>query len=317
MVNTKTNTNLEVNLNTNLNTKASTEALSHHKTHTSHKLKAKKRSDSMLNYMNEFSRRKNNNHFSVETVEQNVEQINDQAPAKTTKPAAKAKKSKPEPKKATKPVVVKENPDVIVDTEENLNLIMEGWLRVSTPQLKNINRFPVITLPDKTQHQIPTQRDYFRVNESYDPMRNPNSAPSPFYFWMRLSFKNLYYSLSKDSINVVGNIPAGDIQAASVLKEYARSNKCFSVDDAQNKEWTLCAQSVKERNEWVCKIKALKKQDSETLCIKRLMNDEAIVIEKKVMQPIILIPQASPMCNENFTYEQNGNDWVCDCKEGI
>jgi len=213
-------------------------------------------------------------------------------------------------------IVHPKNPDVIVEHEHTLDLVKEGWLKVSTPQFKNINRFPKITLPDDTQHEIPTERDYFRINEGFDPANNPESAPSPFYFWGRLSYRNLYYALSHNSINVVGTIPVDDIQTANVLKDFARSKNCFNVFDYTKRDWVLCAENINERNSWVCKIRALKKIESEQVCIKKLIADEAIVVEKKVTQPIILIPLASPMCNENFDYEQNGRDWVCDCKEG-
>jgi len=208
------------------------------------------------------------------------------------------------------------NPDVIMEREASLSLIKEGWLKISSPQLKNIIRFPTITLPDLTEHDIPIETYDFRVNEGYDPERNPNSGPTPFFFWFRLSYRNIYYSLARDSLNVLGNIPVSEIKTASVLVDFARSKNCFKIVDKGARDWILCAETIDERNKWVCKIQALKKLRSESLCLTGLLSDEAIVIEKKVMQPIILIPIASPMCNENFNYEQNGRDWVCDCKEG-
>jgi carbonic anhydrase len=30
-----------------------------------------------------------------------------------------------------------------------------------------------------------------------------------------------------------------------------------------------------------------------------------------------MVPLPSPTCNENWNYERNGDDWVCDCKEGV
>jgi len=37
---------------------------------------------------------------------------------------------------------------------------------------------------------------------------------------------------------------------------------------------------------------------------------------KKVLQPVIMIPFASPMCNENYNYNSLGVEWECDCKDG-
>jgi len=235
----------------------------------------------------------------------------------TRKKSADDKKDIQVKKNRTKIIIKRGNPDIYMEDQNVLNIVKQGWLKVSTPHLKNLNKFPKIVLPDETEHEIPTQNDYFRVNEGYDPVRNPDSAPTPFYFWMRLSFRNLYYSVSKDSINVLGNIPVEDIVTAKVVKDYSREPNCFEVIDNFKKDWILCAETRQERNLWVCKIKSLKNQISEALCLKNIASDEAIVVEKKVTQPIILIPQASPMCNEDFNYEQNGDDWVCDCREGI
>lgn len=36
---------------------------------------------------------------------------------------------------------------------------------------------------------------------------------------------------------------------------------------------------------------------------------------KRVNQPIIMIPEPSRFCNENWTYEQKGDNWECKCSE--
>jgi len=39
--------------------------------------------------------------------------------------------------------------------------------------------------------------------------------------------------------------------------------------------------------------------------------------ERRVSQPIILIPQANRFCNDDWNYEAKGLDWECDCKDGM
>ncbi len=42
------------------------------------------------------------------------------------------------------------------------------------------------------------------------------------------------------------------------------------------------------------------------------------IIKKRIInQPIIIIPVPSPMCNEKWDYSSHGEDWQCDCVEGI
>ncbi len=42
-----------------------------------------------------------------------------------------------------------------------------------------------------------------------------------------------------------------------------------------------------------------------------------LVIDDKVIEPIILIPLPSKQCNEGWTYLNNGKDWSCSCSEGL
>lgn len=207
------------------------------------------------------------------------------------------------------------NPNVILEKADELSLLKEGWAKVSSPQFKNINLFPHLNRPDNTKHPIPQVRNYFRVNQFFDPVRNKDSGPGPYFFWFRLSKKNLYYSISKSSLNVVGGIKLVNIENAEPLKDFDDSDKCFVVMDNIGSDWTVCAETKKDRNQFVCKIKAAKKLDDEDSCLTKVLNDETVV-EKKILQPIIMLPKASNMCNQGFSYKSNGSDWECDCKEG-
>lgn len=209
-----------------------------------------------------------------------------------------------------------ENPDVIMEDAKNLHMLKQGWLQISSPDLKNTLRYPKLNLPDLNEHEIPTEKNYFRVNEGFDPLRNPHSGPGPFYFWFRLSWRNLYYSLGKNNINVVGAMPIKNIQDATRLDDFHRNTHCLKIFDVEHMEWVLCGQTSEIRNAWLCKIRAVKKFEDEKTCLQGIAESPAIV-ERKVTQPIILLPQASRMCNENFNYEQHGMDWECDCKEGM
>jgi hypothetical protein len=71
---------------------------------------------------------------------------------------------------------------------------------------------------------------------------------------------------------------------------------------------------------WICKIKEiLGYNDKQCLNNNASVNVQAapVIVEKTVTQPIILIPLASPKCNENWDYNSKGSDWNCECSEGI
>jgi len=135
---------------------------------------------------------------------------------------------------------------------------------------------------------------------------------------MRLSKRNMFYSVSKDSINIKGSLAFTEIRDATPLPDFSRSDECFTVDDAQRKEWTLCAESAKLRNKWVCMIKYILNKEELNICLANLDADENLpVVVHKITKPMIMIPLASPMCNEDFNYHELGSDWECDCREGI
>lgn len=210
------------------------------------------------------------------------------------------------------------NPDILVEHESSLNLVHRGWLKVSTPSFTQGKLYPKITLPNWNENDIPTERNFFRVNNAFSVFEmNENSPPGPFYFYMRLSKRNLFYGNSKDSIEIVGNIAFKDVRDAISLPNFARQDECFVVDDIKAQQWTLCAETVPKRNQWVCIIRDLLRKEDLQTCLKRLNADADVPeIVQHITQPIITIPLASPMCNEDYNYNELGADWECECREG-
>jgi hypothetical protein len=217
--------------------------------------------------------------------------------------------------KAKAPHKAISDPFIFLKSDKSLDLIHQGWLRVSHPNLKNLNRYPRINLPNWQQQEIPTGDNFFRKNHSYQG-KSENGPPTNEYFWMRLTKRNFFYSLSKDSISAVEAMPIKEFKTAVILKDYARDNKCFKVIDRKSLNWVLCARTVDERNTWVCRIKELLRQADYLTCSKVVLSDDIPVITKKIFQPVIMLAQASPMCNENFDYKSLGANWECDCREG-
>jgi len=76
--------------------------------------------------------------------------------------------------------------------------------------------------------------------------------------------------------------------------------------------WKLCANSLEERNNWVCAIQKALGQ----ICNLDISKIE-VIKRKIVKQPVIIIPVPAPMCNEKWDYSSHGEDWQCDCSEGF
>lgn len=198
-----------------------------------------------------------------------------------------------------------------------IQILQTGWLKVSTTMFKHTGRFPPIVLPNGKQIKIKVNRQYFRINQAFAPAaNNGNLPPGKKYFWFRLSGKNLYYSMTRDDINVLGVVSVKNIVDSYPNKKLINEKNCFRVLDREGRGWTLCAQSHALRNKWICAIKNILGLPDKKCIIKTLADHKPTVITKKVNQPILLIPLPSPKCNENWDYQSKGLDWNCECSEG-
>ena len=226
--------------------------------------------------------------------------------------AKKAKKAKKGKKRKTKIIKIKRK-----KFSDPIKVLKSGWLKVSTTMFKHTGRFPPIVLPDGKEIKILVNRKYFRINQAYKPGQDSQkSPPKKKYFWFRLSGKNLYYSMTTNDINVLGVVSVKNIADSYPSKNISSEKNCFKVLDREGRDWTLCAENLKSRNSWICKIKDMLGLPDKTCIIKDLADNNATFLTRIVKQPIILIPLPSPKCNESWDYASKGGDWNCECSDG-
>ena len=204
-----------------------------------------------------------------------------------------------------------------------------GWLKISSKVFTNLRRYPKIIIPGKKIHNIIVDTNYFRLNDEYS--RYSKSIPHHRDFWFRLSGRLLYYSNRKEDINVLDSIYIKNIKSVLSISNYSKNTNCFKINDIRQQTFKICAHTIEEKVEWICKIKEILRKPKEVACggtyVKKPTqkpieeNNEIATLEKtyvtqKVNQPLIIIPQASRKCNEKWDYSNKGNDWECKCSEG-
>ena len=220
------------------------------------------------------------------------------APAGPAAPAAPALQAKPS------------NPN---------ELILSDWFMISSPAFNNKTLFPDVVLPNGTISAISTDPEFFRINQVYD-ISKPDQGPTNKHFWFRLSGANIYYSLSKSDINILGAFKIAEI---TLISNYAESytgmlkTYCFSVVDDNRIRWRMCTTNEKVSKAWVCRIKDILNLKDENCLKNDDVKDQTNYVDRNITQPIIIIPLPSPICNENWNYQRNGEDWACECKEGL
>ena len=201
--------------------------------------------------------------------------------------------------------------------KDPIKVLHAGWLQVSSTMFRNPGRFPPITLPSGKTLTIKTNKEFFRINTDFNKsVKSNNSPPSKLYFWMRLSGKNIYYSSNKKDINILGNISVKNVIDAYKSDEYSKDSLCFKVHDREDRRWKLCAETMNDRNKWICKIKQVLGLEDRTCRVSNIDKSDGKLIVKTIIQPTILIPLASHTCNDNWDFKLKGQDWECDCKEG-
>jgi carbonic anhydrase len=199
---------------------------------------------------------------------------------------------------------------------EKLKVDLENWLQISSPEFRNAEKFPTITLPDYSTKKIKITNENFRINESYDSTKTgPENPPDELYFYFRISDKNIYYSADKSSLQVIGSIALKRL--VGVTPDRKPTSTCFEVSDQDNNQWKLCSETREVRQKWVCLIQKILGVDDETCKEGPAGPDSNIIVQDdKVLDPVILIPLPSEECNEGWTYKSKGTDWECECKDG-
>lgn len=263
-----------------------------------------------------------NSHSAAEIKISSSVKLTTSNKVKSTNKAASKVQSTKKPKKYNKKLKKKKKIIRIKRKtfKDPIAIIRTGWLKISAKMFTKTNKFPPIILPNGKKIKIKINQSYFRLNEAFvKGTSNPNLPPKRKYFWFRLSGKHLYYSMTKNDINILGDIPLKNIITSYASQDSKNEHNCFKVVDRESRNWKLCAETLKLRLKWVCKIKEILGY-SDKQCLYRNANVNVsaapIVVEKKVTQPIILIPLASPKCNDNWDYNSKGSDWNCECSEG-
>ena len=113
----------------------------------------------------------------------------------------------------------------------------------------------------------------------------------------------------------MGVITVSHIIDADAQDDFSKNSNCFKVRDRTNTNWMLCAANLVLRDKWVCKIKDILGLDISECKVTKLDNANGITY-KDIIKPIIYIPMASKVCNENWNYTGKGVDWNCQCAEG-
>jgi len=205
-----------------------------------------------------------------------------------------------------------------VKTEPNKNteILIEDWFMISSFAFHDSDKFPPIKMNDDTYVAIKTDQKNFRINHGFNYFEEKDKPPSKKFFWLRLSGLNLYYSTSKCDLNILGVISVSHLESITELSIEIEENYqilCFRVNDNFDEIWKICGMKEESVKIIYCNLNNML-DTKEKFCSYERVNDEKI---KSIIQPLIIIPKPSRKCNQGWNYNLKGNDWECDCSEGM
>jgi carbonic anhydrase len=208
---------------------------------------------------------------------------------------------------------------------EGTQILLEDWLKVSSPSIRSSLRYPEIVLPNNDRKSVNSTHNFFRWNSLFKVGKEGEDPLDELYFYFRLSKNFFYYTATKTDLNILGIIPIEFVQA--ITKEIKDERivegreKCFTLQMNDGQDYVICGKDIPTINKFLCKIKAILLLPLDYFCnagnkLEKLDTPPAEPIVRNITQPFIMIPLPSKVCNENWDYTSKGSNWECTCTEG-
>ena len=185
------------------------------------------------------------------------------------------------------------NYSLVLDLNSNTDLT--SWLSISSESFK-----------DRSPIKLPSGNfEYFKY-DSFNRRLNQITNNVIFFFQFKAGY--IYYSNNDKDSNILDSI---------YVKHIANSDNvlCFDVWDYSDFKYNICSNDKLYKLRWLCTLQNyFNYQSLDKQCMTSDNNNDILI--KYTTQPIIIIPESSPLCNEIWDYKQMGTDWQCLCKEG-
>lgn len=171
------------------------------------------------------------------------------------------------------------NPVVHVGaTKGKGHIVLNDWLEISSKTFKNI--YGEIHMGFHGDNiNIRTDSSEFRINDAFGKDKNKNNQPpTEEFFWFRLTKDLVFYSSTKQDLNLLGGMKIVDIVEAEPEKKGPNGEFCFVITDSSNHDWQICSHHELVRNQWFCKIQELRKEEKEGYCLYHGHEDKEVIV---------------------------------------
>ncbi len=223
----------------------------------------------------------------------------------------------------------KEDPPAPGDpTGEPQNNLFNGYLKVSSKLFKIPSLFPPIRvvneLGKEQTKEILIDKDDFRTNESYTADDKTKQDERDFYF--TLTQTHLFYTVDEKDLNVLQTFAVENYKIKEIAAEWQLDGTAYScfelIQEMTNYNFKICGKDRVVVVKLMCAIANLKKFEINTCGLNDIVEIKPspippTVIKETIEEATILIPLPSKICNNEWNYTNHGEDWECQCKDGL
>ena len=169
-------------------------------------------------------------------------------------------------------------------TKGNGDVIFNDWLQISSKSF-HLQYNEIDMGFHGANVKIKTNSNDFRINDAFArDINTDNQPPSAELFWFRLTNDLIFYSSTKQDLNLLGGIKISDINSADGDKKGIDGEFCFEIVSKQgNTPWEICTHIKNVRDMWFCKIQELRKETQPLYCTNANGDSTTKIIIKNVI----------------------------------
>jgi len=209
--------------------------------------------------------------------------------------------------------------------------LFTGYLKISSKLFKIPSLFPPIRIVNdqgaEQTMEISTDKDEYRINQN--PLADGESKIDERDFYFTLTKTHLFYSIHDKDVNVLQTFAVDDNTISEIPPEWQMDGtayNCFELKQKMtNYNYKICGKDKQSVNKVMCayaglinhEINSCQLNEIEGVSEKQIATIPPTFIKEIIEEATILVPLPSKICNDNWNYQNHGEDWECQCKEGL
>lgn len=209
--------------------------------------------------------------------------------------------------------------------------LFNGYLKISSKLFKIPSLFPPIRIINEDgveqTMEIFVDKDEFRINQT--PLAATNSTLDDRDFYFTLTKTHFFYTVNDKDVNVLQTFAISDYKISELPAEWqldGTAYNCFELKQRMtNYNYKICGKDKTTVSKAMCDIADLIPYEINSCHLNEIagINEEQVAkippttITETIEEATILVPLPSKICNDNWNYENHGDDWECQCKDGM